>query len=335
MRLLLSCVGRRVELVQAFVRAGQALGLELEIHGADSNRLAPGLHWCHKRHIVPPIREDNYIQVLLELAQAEKIDVIVPLIDHELGKLSRAREQFEAVGCRPIISSPEVVDMCRDKVLTHKHFAQHEIDTPKTWTARELLQGGRTLSFPYFLKPRFGSAGLGNYRLETLEAMRALSGQVPEPIVQEFVEGTEHTMDAYTGLDGKLRCVLPRRRLEVRGGEVTKSLLVMDRALIEAGSRVIRSRSGWMGVITIQCIQRSDGRIQFIEVNPRFGGGVPLSIRAGADFPRWLLMELRGEEPEVRPETFADGLTMSRYDQSVFVDESGSALDAAPQEGPR
>ncbi|UCG32292.1 MAG: ATP-grasp domain-containing protein [Phycisphaerales bacterium] len=335
MRLLFSCVGRRVELVQAFLRAGEALGVELEIHGADSNGLAPALQWCHKRHIVPRIPEDNYIPVLLGLVQAEKIDVMVPLIDHELEKLSGAHEEFEAVGCRPIISSPDVVHTCRDKLLTHKYFTQHDIDTPKTWTAKELLQGGRTLSFPYFLKPRFGSAGLGNHRLETLEAMRALSQQVPEPIVQEYVEGVEHTLDAYTGLDGKLRCVLARRRLEVRGGEVTKSLLVMDPELIEAGSRVINSRSGWMGVITIQCIQRSDGRIQFIEVNPRFGGGVPLSIRAGADFPRWLLMELCGDEPDVRPDSFTDGLTMSRYDQSVFLNESGSLFDAPPQEGLR
>ena len=322
MRLLFSCVGRRVELVQAFARAAGGLGLDLEIHGADSSDLAPGLYSCDRRHAVPPIHEDAYIPTLLDLARSEKIDLMVPLIDYELSKLSRVRDQFEAAGCRLIISAPDAVEMCRDKLLTYQHFTKHDIDTPATWTAEELLQA-EAHSFPYFLKPQFGSAGLGNYRVGSLDELRALSRRVPKPIVQEFVEGVEHTLDAYTGLDGRLRCVLPRRRLEVRGGEVAKSLLVMDERLIDLGRRVIASRTGWMGVITIQCIQTPDHRVRVIEVNPRFGGGVPLSIQAGADFPRWLLMEMSGQVPEVHPDSFRDGLAMLRYDQSVFVDTAG------------
>jgi carbamoyl-phosphate synthase large subunit len=326
MRLMLSCVGRRVELIQAFVRAAEVLEIDLEIHGADRTDLAPGLHYCHRRHRVPPIKEDSYIPALLDLVRSQKIDLLVPLLDHELGKLSESRDAFEALGCRLIISAPDVVEMCRDKLLSYRHFTDHNIDTPATWPAEELLQADR-LAFPYFMKPRFGSAGLGNYRLDDLDTMRALARHVPHPIVQEFVEGVEHTVDAYTGLDGRFRCALPRRRLEVRGGEVSKSKLVMDSQLIEVAAEVINSRPGWMGVVTIQCIKTPDGRVRVIEVNPRFGGGVPLSIRAGADFPRWLLTELAGQVPEIRQETFRDGLSMLRYDQSVFVDAAGHTLD--------
>ena len=46
--------------------------------------------------------------------------------------------------------------------------------------------------------------------------------------------------------------------------------------------------------MTLQCIVTSDHHIRFIEINPRFGGGAPLGIAAGADYPGWLMQELLG-----------------------------------------
>lgn len=330
MRLLFSCLGRRIELLRSFVHAGRELEISLEVHGSDGSDMAPGLHFCDYTHQVPPIEEDHYVPALLDIVRSRGIDLLIPLLDTELIKLSKAREEFKSAGCHVVISSPEIVETCRDKLACYQHFARHNIDTPATWTPDELLQADRR-EFPCFMKPRFGSAGLGNYHIADLDDLRLLSPRVPNPIVQEFVEGTEHTLDAYAGLDGKLRCVVPRRRLEVRGGEVSKSLVVMDPQLIAVGEQVIASHDGWQGVITIQCIQTSDERARVIEVNPRFGGGVPLSIRAGADFPRWLLMEFAGETPNVKPEEFQDGLCMLRFDDSVFVDQNGRmAADSGP-----
>ena len=73
------------------------------------------------------------------------------------------------------------------------------------------------------------------------------------------------------------------------------------------------------GVVTVQCMMTPRGRIRAIEINPRFGGGAPLAIHAGADFPRWILMELMGEKPRINPNGFRDDIAMLRYDESVFV----------------
>ena len=37
----------------------------------------------------------------------------------------------------------------------------------------------------------------------------------------------------------------------------------------------------------------------FIEMNPRFGGGVPLSIAAGANFPKALIYEFLGYKKRI------------------------------------
>ena len=177
----------------------------------------------------------------------------------------------------------------------------------------------RRLRFPCFLKPRYGSAAKGNFVVADREELLVLGRRIPEPIVQEYVRGVEHTLDVYTGLDGRPRCAVPRRRLEVRGGEVSKGLVVKDAALIETGLRTAAVLREGRGVLTVQCIVTPRGRIRTIEINPRFGGGVPLAIRAGADFPRWLLMEHLGRRPRIRRDGFRDGMAMLRFDDSVFV----------------
>ena len=73
------------------------------------------------------------------------------------------------------------------------------------------------------------------------------------------------------------------------------------------------------GMMTIQCFLTPADEIVFIEINARFGGGVPLSIRAGADSPRWILELLLGREPSISMDGWTDGMLMLRYDRGIFV----------------
>lgn len=316
-KVLFTCAGRRVELIQAFGRAAEGLGLRASLQVADCEVNCAAACIADRAHQMPLITSGQYITALLDLVRGEKIDLLIPLIDSELVILSEARDQFAREGCGVIISSPEVVRTCRDKLSTFEFLTRHQIDTPQTWTPEQLLRRDRH-QYPYFLKPRFGSASRGNFILKSQGDMEAFVPRVPDAIIQEFVEGVEHTLDVYTGYDGVPRCVVPRERIEVRGGEVTKARTVRHEGIIQTGMRVVEALGACMGLITIQLILSPDGRIRVIEVNPRFGGGVPLAIHAGADFPRWLLMEWLGQQPTIRPDHFKDGVLMLRYHQSFF-----------------
>jgi carbamoyl-phosphate synthase large subunit len=85
-------------------------------------------------------------------------------------------------------------------------------------------------------------------------------------------------------------------------------------------------------MITIQCFLTPDDEVVFIEINPRFGGGVPLSIRAGADSPRWLLELLTGRSPSMPVDAWADGMFMLRYDHAIFQTEE--EISESPRSGP-
>ncbi|HUU96556.1 MAG TPA: ATP-grasp domain-containing protein [Phycisphaerae bacterium] len=316
--MLFTCVGRRIELMRAFQRAAEQLETRLEVHGADVSRLSPAMHLVDKGHLVPPATSRTYIEVLLRLVRRHRIDLLIPLIDPELPLIAAARARFADVGCCALISSESVVRTCRDKLATHKALRQAGIDTPKTWSWSEAIVRKRH-RFPYFLKPRAGSAAMGNHVVRNRDELHTFGQRVHDAIVQEFVEGAEHTLDVYTGFDGRPRCVVPRKRLQVRGGEVSKGLVVKNAAIMAVGHAVANMLHSCRGVITVQCIVTADERIRVIEVNPRFGGGAPLAIQAGADFPKWILMELLGRRPRIRSTGFRDDIAMLRFDDSVFV----------------
>jgi carbamoyl-phosphate synthase large subunit len=49
---------------------------------------------------------------------------------------------------------------------------------------------------------------------------------------------------------------------------------------------------------------------------------VPLSIKAGANFPKWILQQLTGRKPRIPFDGFKDGLTMLRYDAEIWLPET-------------
>lgn len=317
-RLLFSCAGRRVELIEAFRRAARSLRLPIEVHGADATMLAPAMHRVDKAHVVPRIDSGSYIEALLDVARRRKIDLLIPLLDVELFPIASAVEAFAQAGCQALISSHRVISVCRDKLMTYRALTDAGIPTPETWTWEETLARQRH-AFPYYMKPRAGSAAVGNYTIRSVEQLQTFGALVKDPIVQPFISGVEHTLDVYTGFDGVPRCVVPRKRLEVRTGEVSKAVIVKDPAIMDIGRRVAEMLAECRGVVTVQCMVTADRQIRVIEINPRFGGGAPLAIHAGADFPKWILSERLGRRPHIDPEGFEDDVAMLRFDDSVFV----------------
>ena len=55
----------------------------------------------------------------------------------------------------------------------------------------------------------------------------------------------------------------------------------------------------------------------YIEINPRFGGSAPLSMKAGARSAEAILKLMDGEDVEAQH--IADGAIYSRFDKSVCI----------------
>lgn len=317
--LLFTCVGRRVELLQAFRAAARRLGISLRLVATDQSATAPGMHCVDVPIIVPPIENDGYLPAVCDAIQKYGVNALIPTIDNDLMLLSQNRARLSDLGCVPLVADPAAIEATRDKLKTFELLKSAGVDTPETWPAEEVL-GRSSHTFPYFIKPRFGFAALWTRKVADLVDLEFYCKRIDQPIVQEFVAGIEHTLDAYTGLTGRTRCVVPRRRLMIRGGEVSRAVIVKNDAMMKTATRVVEALGPSVrGLVTLQCFLMPDGNMRFIEINTRFGGGAPLSIAAGADFPGWLMLELLGEEPAITFDGFEDHLGMLRYDWSAFV----------------
>ncbi|MBI5864003.1 MAG: ATP-grasp domain-containing protein [Planctomycetes bacterium] len=326
---LITCVGRRVELLQAFRAAAARLGVALRLIGADRSLTAPGMSCVDVAERTPPIDDPRYITALLELVERWNVRAVLPTIDTDLPVLAAHRAEFQRRNCHALIAEPSVIAMCRDKLETFAFLRRSGIDTPETYTPDQ-IRAQASRRFPYIVKPRFGSASHNVSKALDQTDLDYWLAKGVDPIVQEFVDGAEHTLDVYVGLGGAPRCVVPRRRWETRGGEVSKGVVVKDRAIMDAGRKVVeRMGPSARGLVTLQCIVTPQQQIRFIEINPRFGGGAPLGIAAGADYPGWLIQELLGRSPTIPFDGFEHGLCMSRFDWSVFLPMQADLRDPA------
>ncbi len=317
--ILILSAGRRVELVNCFKNARDRLGIKGQVIAADASELAPALYFADINEIVPLISEnDEYIRSIINICHHFKVSLIVPTIDTELILLSeRKREIEEETGAKVLISEPKVIQICRDKRNTQAFLEEHGFQAPRLYTEEELDAGD--VKFPLFIKPRDGSSSIDAFRVDTEEELVAFRQYIHRPMVQEFLTGEEYTVDCFLDFDSNLISVVPRRRLAIRSGEIAKGVIVRNRSIMESVSQLMKELHP-VGHITVQCMNTAEG-IKYIEINPRFGGGAPMSIMAGADSCEWLYRLLNGEKLYYS-DKFRDNITYLRFDQSIMLNEN-------------
>lgn len=320
MRILFTGIGRRIELLQAFRNAALVLNKDLKIYGADISGTAPALAYCdYTRHVVS-MKDPEYIQNLLQICMDDCIDLLIPTIDTDLLVLSKNREKFEAIHTRVMISTPEMVLICRDKNCTSQFFIDCGLHAPATISNWKEYKGG----YPAFIKPKDGSSSINAFKVKNREELEVYAGQIKDYIIQPFVNGKEYTIDIFCDWFGKPIAIVPRERMQVRAGEVLKTKITMDEIMIEEAKTLCKVFKP-CGPMTVQLI-RDEAKIDwFIEINPRYGGGAPLSMKAGARSAEALFALMDGE-PVKYCSDIADGAIYSRFEQSVCIEEGQNKI---------
>lgn len=321
---LVSSAGRRVELLRAFRRALDALGLDGRVLATDASWYSSAFHAADEAFLVPRLDAPDFVACLVELCEKQQVDLVVPTIDTEMAALAVGRDQLAAVGTTVALSGDDVVDIAADKQLTHDWLVANGFPTVAQAGAEAVLADPAAWTFPLITKPRFGSAGIGVRIVHDAAelALAAGSRALGEMVVQSPAPGREHTIDVLADRSGRCVCAVPRRRIEVRSGEVSKGVTVRSPELQALAADICEALPGAFGTITVQVfVGDAPGELAVIEINARYGGGFPLSREAGADFPRWQLEELLGLPSTATTDGWCDGLVMLRYDAAVFVDE--------------
>lgn len=316
--ILILSAGRRVELIQSFQNAAKRLHINSNIVAADCAETAPSLYFADRTCILPRIDDPNYIPSIIGVCNKENISLIVPTIDTDLLLLSENKHHIEkSTNARVLVSDLEIIKICRDKINTQQFLEQHNFSVPRMYTEEDLEKG--MVRFPVFIKPKSGSSSINTFKADHIRELNIYREIIDVPIIQDFLEGEEYTVDVFLDFDSNVITVVPRLRIATRAGEISKGKIMKERGIIHNVTKLMQVLKP-VGHITVQLMKTKKG-IEYIEINPRFGGGAPMSIQSGADSCENLYRLLMRENLEYN-ENYRENLTFLRFDTSICLDEN-------------
>ena len=286
MNILISSAGRRVSLVKAFQKELKKEYPQAKVYASDANpELSGACQIADGYFKVPLVGRPEYADELIRQCKSRDIRLIVPTIDAELLPMAKNKNLLAENGITAVIGSPEFVGKCRDKRQIHDFFEEKGVNFAKEYDKDDY-------TLPLFIKPIDGSRSIDTYLIKDKTDLTDYHFANDKLMFLEYLDHNifdEYTCDLYYGKDHILKCIVPRKRIEVRDGEVYKAL-TEDNALIPYIRERLGQIKGAVGCLTAQFFKhREEDEIFGIEINPRFGGGYPLSYLSGANFPKWII----------------------------------------------
>jgi carbamoylphosphate synthase large subunit len=293
------------------IRALQARGHHVVALDADPS--AAGLHLANQQHVVPRADDPHYLAALLRVATVTDAQAMICTVAEEYRALSSAQEYLREAGLRTLMPEAPAVELCLDKWAFFEHLRDDAFPMPATG-----LGSAEGIPGPWIVKPRFGRGSRDVVACTTRAQLASALRQVPDPIVQTQLAGREFTCDALVDRSGAVVAAAPRWRTETRGGISTKGTTFEDAAVTDLVTMALKG-VGLIGPANVQGFVSEDGQVTVHEINPRFSGGLPLTLAAGCDLVEEHLRDIMGLA--VRPERLVarPGVSMTRFFCEVFA----------------
>lgn len=318
MNILFCSVGRRAELLKDFRKT---MGTEGRIVATDLSNTAPALYMADAFYLVPPISDERYINVILDICRKEQIQAITTCIDPEIMLLAKHREEFEKLGVLVLAPMTETAELCFDKYRMYRYLTGCGVTTVKTYgdvesfcTALE----AKEIVFPAFVKPRTGSGSVGARKVYSLEELRAAFEEDPSLIVQEYM-GDAQDLDADVYIDTvshETVAVFTKEKLETKIGGASKTVSFKEAGMVQFLVNVLKHFQ-FNGPIDVDVFCR-DGKYYLSEINPRFGGAYLHAYGAGVDFVKMIRNNIAGIANQPEFMQYEEGIAMLMYDSVVI-----------------
>jgi len=273
-------------------------------------------HWsrcCDERHVLPDPKQDAdaFVDGLVEIAQREHHDVLLPATDAAVLAVSQRRERLEPY-VRTGLPPHEVVAAATDKIALVDAARDAGLPSPGTIvceTHEDGLRAARELGLPVVVKPRRTAFELdgavrqrGSTYVDDPAQLDGLVDQFGAPyLIQDVVRGQVWSVAGVLTDEGLLGFAVARylRTWPPEGGNVAFAETVEPPAGLAEKITALLRGLGWTGIFELELI-RSDATDDFasIDLNPRLYGSLALASGAGAPlaviFADWLLGRANG-----------------------------------------
>lgn len=295
----------------------------VNIISCDASSNVAGKFLSDSFYKVPPADDPKYLEVLLDYIKKSKANLFIPIIDYEFLKIAGNKKSFLDIGCTPVISDESTINVCIDKFETVKFFHSLRLLTPLSYSVNQITII-KNHHFPLFIKPSYlGRSTINAYKIEDQCDLDYFIKKVPKPIIQEFIEGTEITIDGLCDLQGNFIAAVIRRRDETKSGLSVKGETITDPDLLIHIKKIVETIR-IIGPFNIQCIKNKNNEYVFIEINPRFAGGHPLTIFAGLNTALLLCKNYFKDEIKIKDIIIKNHAQMIRYWNEFFIASDGT-----------
>lgn len=289
----------------------------IDIIAAEDTRWATSVFskFCRHGLVYPNPRKqpEDFYEWLIDTIRINNIDVLFPMDDNIMDVVIDHKAELQKL-CRMLLPEKESYRIASDKGLAVMSAQKSGLDCPKTYYLEnedDLLQLESYISelcFPLVIKPRKSSGSRGilvvNNKEEFLESYQQVHQSFPFPLIQEYISpGPRFDVCLLFNKNSQLRAAFVQKELRhfpLERGPSTLQESVAYPDLVEQSFSLL-SRLKWQGIAEVEFIlDQKDGKLKFMEINPRFWNSLYLSILSGVDFP-WLLYKLitEGDVPVV------------------------------------
>lgn len=316
---------------------------DIKIIGTDMNPEAVGFYMVDKSYVVPPGNSPEFIPKMLEIAEKEDVDVILPLATYELMSFSENKRRFEDIVTKVMVSDPGPLEIANNKGKLYDFLRKKGIVVPSSKIVENFSQLEKYVfelgypDVPVCTKPQISKGGRGfrvlkdnvdkldllmNYKPDntftTFEELRSIlqnANPFPMMVVMEYLPGKEYSVDILAR-KGEPLITVPRSRDVIKLGISFIGVVENNIEVKEMANKIVKE-IGLDYNINLQLKYSSDGIPKIIEINPRVSGTIVLCTGAGVNMPYLGVKMALGEKiPQIKPEY---GTKMIRYWEEVFI----------------
>ena len=224
--------------------------------------------------------------------------------------------------CIPPIADADSMALVSDKGRLAHFLEAHHLATPTTLRCSPShdVPDLVALQFPVLIKPAQGANGRGIKRFETAASLLEYfeAETVGEDyIIQRYIDGYDIDCSVLCS-EGEILAYTIQKGLAVESGDYkspTKIEFLHDQAVYDLVCRMLR-KLGWSGIAHIDLrYDAVSGKVNIIEINPRYWGSLPGSLVAGVNFPHLACLAARDisfSVPEYRHVKYAAAKTALR-----------------------
>ncbi|MEO8949204.1 MAG: ATP-grasp domain-containing protein [Mucilaginibacter sp.] len=244
-------------------------GIFGKVIGTNNHNKHPGSLVYDKCYLVNNIDTPQYIEQVNKISVDNEIDIIVPVSELELRRISASPNFITNYFNKPILcANAEALNIGLDKFKTVEFLKNNNLPYPKTETFDEHV----TLKFPYLVKPISGYGSKAIHIIYDKIDFNYYSLKLKNYIAQELIDvhDSEYTCGLFKSKSGIIRTIIIKRQLSdgtTSYGEIVENKTV-DNLLY-----VIANRLNLVGSINVQL--RILNNIPYVfEINPRFSSTV-------------------------------------------------------------